>query len=112
MTASSLPRDPSAVPVVWSWQDRLAARIDSVIDGPLDWPLRLFTGGANLQFHKTFPSRLDMWIRDSAFNLVIGRFWLEVFERDTPEQRANYKAYRKAERDAAKWAIEDSKDSA
>ena len=110
MTTSSLPRNPSALPIVWSWQERLAGHIDSALAGRLNPFLQLFTGGAFIQYQTAMRPRLDFWGRDGVFHIVVGRFWLEVEQRGSPAQQAARKAGREAERKAAAWALLERED--
>ena len=108
--AANTQKTTSAPAAVWSWQERIAGRIDSWLGGPLDTLLMRFTGGAVIQYHPARCGRLDAWARDGVFNLVVGRFWLEVELRGTVAQQVARKAEREAERKAALWSLGERED--
>lgn len=107
MTAAKTPNTKPVPASVWSLRERFAGRLDSWLSGPLDPLLQLFTGGAVLQYQTALRPRLDAWAKDGVFNLVVGRYWLEVEKRGTLEQQAARKAARAAELQAALWGRED-----
>jgi hypothetical protein len=59
----------------------MARAADFLLEKPLSPILAIFGRAAVLQYADWIRPRIDAWTREGTFNLVVGRFWLEVFAK-------------------------------